>query len=79
MHGSFHVKNTFWTPISDRFVNHAGNYGTRVEFTRQLYSVPKSLTHKRTFENFSKSNLDRKVKIPPQHGAVRWAASLGKR
>lgn len=36
VHGSFHPKRTFFSALSDRFVKRAGNYHTRVEFTRQV-------------------------------------------
>ena len=58
------------------YVAHSGNYGTRVEFVRQLYAVPKALTHKRTYENFIRSNVEAGLKLPPQFGPVRWNASL---
>jgi len=34
--GSFHFKKSVFSPVSDKFVKNAGNYGTRVEFTRQV-------------------------------------------
>lgn len=62
--------------VWEGYLSRSGNYGKRVEFVQQLYSVPNALSHKRTFEAFKKSNVDDGMKMPPQFGPIRWSASL---
>jgi hypothetical protein len=38
--------------------------------------IPKTLTHKRTFENFTRANTHKGLVIPPAAGADRWTAEL---
>ena len=70
-----HVRNepSIWTSM---WAKHAGNYHKRVEFTTHLHSVPQALSHRRTFKNFARSNVDESWLLPPAKGEVRWSASL---
>jgi len=66
------TQRTLWKWIME----HTSNYQTRAQFLDEWSTVPKTLTHKRTFENFTKTNTDKGLVIPPAAGADRWSAEL---
>ena len=57
-------------------MHNSGNYQQHTKFVKELYAVPQALTHKRTYDNFAKSNVDPEWKLPPPFGVERWSASL---
>ena len=64
--------------LSRWLLDRAGNYKMLHSFNVATFrSVPTSLTHKRSFENFVRSNLDPALVQPPDSACSdRWVAEL---
>jgi len=62
--------------VMNLLVDHAGNYKSRLEFVDKMHNVPVCLRHIRTYENFSRSNTDAKLMLPPEAPSDRWSAEL---
>ena len=61
-----------WLWVRDTYIKNTGNYYDRSVFKQSLNTLPIALKHVRNFANFSQSNLEGSLVLPPPGGHDRW-------
>ena len=59
-----------------RVLGLTGNFQTHMDFLDDLDDIPRCLTHRRTFENFTQANAEPNLKMPPPGTVDRWQADI---